>query len=212
MERIMREATDFGVDEPRRERAELSPLRPSEDSDVDGAADASDAGADVAADPDVTADSVGGVAAATLAAAAALSCGDLLNVYVSTRVVWAGAIISLDSDAHTVHARMDWFDGTERSDVTLAGTKPLNSFCCRLQRSTNCSIFVQHSNKKTLLIFVVRCVHRTECAQMGADFSRQIQFHHRFLGLKVGFATVFRCLMQAHWARLFANCLRVSCL
>ena len=133
VERIMREATEHGVDESRRQLAELSPLRPSEDSDVDGAADASDADADVAAG--VAAGSVGGVAAATLAAAAALSCGDLLNVYVSTRVVWAGAIISLDSDAHTVHARMDWFDGTERSDVTLAGTKPLNSICCLLQHS-----------------------------------------------------------------------------
>ena len=121
VERIMREATDYGVDESRRPPRELSPLRPSEDSGGDSAADAADADAtDAGSVVDAAA------TAAALADASALSCGDMLKVYVSTREVWSGAIISieLDSHAHAVNARMDWFDGTERSDVILAGTKP----------------------------------------------------------------------------------------
>ena len=50
-----------------------------------------------------------------------LAVGSIVNVCISAKEKWLGTILEMSSAEETVEAVMDWFDGSEKSSVVLAG-------------------------------------------------------------------------------------------
>lgn len=138
-EAILRDATDFGVDDwrdgmrPVRREAAVHPLAVESDGEAgDGVANEGVVGereAGVrAADEGVAGDAAHSTDADRMEAeehsmdeAAALEVGNVLKIQFSARDHWLGSVVSITRTPEKIVAVMNWFDGSAREEIILAG-------------------------------------------------------------------------------------------
>ena len=86
-------------------------------------------------------------------AAGKLAGGDVLKLHVG-KEAWLGSVISISCTDEAVTALMEWFDGSERRDVRLAGVLRAPFSCA--QESTHTHTSPPRTNTALCLLLCIR--------------------------------------------------------